>query len=57
MNKKKRGMFKERKRGATGTRGEGADKHEERAIKPGFRRAFMGSETQTPFEVARRFQA
>lgn len=36
---------------------QGKDRHEEKVIKPGFRQAFMGSQTQTPFEVVRRFWA
>ena len=27
------------------------DRHEEKVIKPGFRQAFMSSQTQTPFEA------
>lgn len=37
--------------------GREVDRHEEKAIKPGFRQAFMGSQTQTPFEVVKRFWA
>lgn len=40
-----------------GTRGRGTDRHEEKVIKPGFRQPFMCSQTQTPFEVMRRFWA
>lgn len=40
-----------------GTREKGIDRHEERVIKPGFRQAFMGSQTQTPFEAVKRFWA
>ncbi len=46
-------MFIERNR----KDGRGLDRHEEEVIKPGFRQAFMGSQTQTPFEVVRRFWA
>lgn len=35
----------------------GVDRHEEKVIKPGFRQAFKGSQTQTPFEVVKRFWA
>lgn len=42
-----------RKTSAEGTREEGVDRHEEKVIKPGFRQAFMGSQTQTLFEVVR----
>lgn len=37
--------------------GSRVDKYEEKVIKLGFRQAFMGSETQTPFEAVRRFWA
>lgn len=40
-----------------GTTGRGTDRHEEKVIKPGFRQPFMRSQTQTPFEVVRRFWA
>lgn len=40
---------------AGGTREKGADRHEEKVIKPGFRQAFMGSQTQTLFEAVKRF--
>lgn len=39
------------------TRGDWEDRHEEKVIKPGFRQSFMGSQTQTAFEVVKRFWA
>ncbi len=38
-------------------KGGGVERHKEKEIKPGFRQAFMGSQTQTSFEVVRRFWA
>ena len=50
-------MLKESESSAEGRREDGVGRHEERVIKPGFRQAFMGSQTQTPFEVVKRFGA
>lgn len=51
-------MFKESEDTSTkGTRERGVDRHEEKVIKPGFRQAFMGSQTQTSFEALKRFWA
>lgn len=51
-------VFKESKETSTkGTRERGVDRHEEKVIKPGFRQAFMGSQTQTSFEALKRFWA
>lgn len=51
-------VFKESEDTSTkGTRERGVDRHEEKVIKPGFRQAFMGSQTQTSFEALKRFWA